>query len=76
MYFYNWVSASGEVFAKFHSEPHDEDKRYQTVTEPFHIHPPKETTIHNATRYPNFHHQELPEILEAIFIYMLASKKI
>ncbi|MFD3259845.1 DUF6516 family protein [Paenibacillus lentus] len=76
MYFYNWVSISGEVLAKFHSEPHDEDKRYQTVTEPFHIHPPEEAKIHNSTRHPNFYHQELPQILEAIFIYMLASKKI
>jgi len=76
VYFYNWVDSSGATLAKFHSEPHDGDRQYQTITEPFHIHPPDDSKVHNSTRYPNFYHQELPQILEAIFIHMMASRKI
>jgi hypothetical protein len=57
--YYNWLDPNGSEIIKFHSEPHDGDKRYQTATEPHHIHPPEEAKLTNRTRYPNFHHQEL-----------------
>ncbi|GFN32976.1 toxin-antitoxin system TumE family protein [Paenibacillus xylaniclasticus] len=37
---YYWVDQSGNTILSFHSEPHDKDPRYQTATEPHHIHPP------------------------------------
>jgi hypothetical protein len=36
-YNYDWYSESNKLLLKFHSEKH-EDKRYQTPTEPYHIH--------------------------------------
>lgn len=68
--YYDWELADGRVI-KFHSEPHNDDSRYQTVTEPHHIHPPDEDRLHNIVRYPNFHHQELSAIIEMIFITII-----
>lgn len=73
MSYYDWVKSSGETILKFHSEAHDGDMRYQTSTEPHHIHPPEFGKVHNMTRYPNFHHQELPQIFEHIFLTFVAS---
>lgn len=74
--YYNWVDQDGQDILKFHSESHNGDSRYQTATEPHHIHPPEQSTLTNRTRFPNFHHQELPAIMEHIFLALLASKKV
>ncbi|MFC3798920.1 DUF6516 family protein [Cohnella sp. GCM10012308] len=74
--YYNWVDPDGQNILKFHSEPHDGDPRYQTTTEPHHVHPPQTYALTNRTRFPNFHHQELPVIMEHIFFMLLASNKI
>ena len=76
IYFYDWVDEHGVDILKFHSEPHKDDRRYQTSTEPYHIHPPADAKLTNMTRYPNVHHQELPAIMEHIFFSLVAAKKI
>jgi Family of unknown function (DUF6516) len=45
--FYDWHKRNGTRILGFHNEPH-KDKRYQTKTEPFHIHPPE--VLHNLVR--------------------------
>lgn len=74
--YYNWVDQDGEDILKFHSDPHERDNRYQTATEPHHVHPPEGARLTNRTRYPNFHHQELHTIMEHIFFSLIAAKKI
>lgn len=76
IYFYDWVDEHGADILKFHSEPHKDDRRYQTSTEPYHIHPPADAKLTNMTRYPNVYHQELPAIMEHIFFSLVAAKKI
>lgn len=71
--YYDWEQSEGRII-KFHSEPHPNDPKYQTLTEPHHIHPPAEAKLHNQTRYSNFYHQELPAILELIFIHIMSQK--
>ncbi|MCD9020257.1 toxin-antitoxin system TumE family protein [Cohnella silvisoli] len=71
-YQYDWMKDATTVILKFHSESHSEDDRYQTSTEPYHIHPPDDTKLHNMTRYPNTSHQELHAVFEFIFLYLLA----
>jgi hypothetical protein len=75
-YHYDWVGEDGKVLLKFHSEPHPDDPRYQTETEPFHVHPPDDAKLTNRTRYPNHYHQELPSILELIALFLIANRKI
>jgi hypothetical protein len=70
---YDWVGTAGDTRLKLHSEPHEDSAAYQTATEPHHVHPPDRAKVHNITRYPNFHHQELSQILEMIFFHFLAS---
>jgi hypothetical protein len=74
--YYNWVDARGDNILSFHSEPHDLDPRYQTATEPHHVHPPMEAKLTNLTRYSNFHHQELHTIMEHIFFSLVAAQKL
>lgn len=71
--YYDWEQSDGRMI-KFHSEPHPNDSQYQTLTEPHHIHPPDEAKLHNRTRYSNFYHQELPAILELIFIHIISQE--
>ncbi|XID92295.1 DUF6516 family protein [Paenibacillaceae bacterium WGS1546] len=68
-YYYDWEDSDGRLKAQYHSEPHDRDKRYQTITEPFHIHPPKESILSNMERFPNFVHRDLYSIVEGIIIF-------
>ncbi|WP_152396603.1 DUF6516 family protein [Paenibacillus guangzhouensis] len=68
-YFYDWEDESGRLKAQYHSEPHDQDKRYQTETEPYHIHPPKDSILSNIDRFPNHSHQDLYSIVEGIIIF-------
>jgi hypothetical protein len=71
-YQYDWMINPTTTILKFHSESHGVDDRYQTATEPHHIHPPDHAKLHNIVRYPNSNHQELHAILEFIFLYLLA----
>lgn len=75
-YYYDWVGGDGKALLKFHSEPHPHDPRYQTETEPFHIHPPDDAKLTNRTRYPNYFHRDLFSILEFIALDLIAHKKI
>ncbi|AEH48883.1 DUF6516 family protein [Parageobacillus thermoglucosidasius] len=68
-YYYDWVTPDGKMILKWHSEPHDEDKRYQTVTEPYHIHLPSSVILHNMYRLANFEHQTLRSIIEFILLF-------
>ncbi|MNC28563.1 hypothetical protein D3C75_767750 [compost metagenome] len=68
-YYYDWVDRNGQLKAQYHSEPHDRDKRYQTETEPYHIHAPKDSVLSSMDRFPNFSHQDLYLIVEGIIIF-------
>lgn len=68
-YYYDWEDETGYLKAQYHSEPHDRDKRYQTATEPYHVHPPKNSILSNMDRFPNFSHQDLYSIVEGIIIF-------
>jgi len=75
-YYYDWEDENGNTILKFHSEPHPDDPRYQTDTEPFHVHPPDDAKLTNRTRYPNYYHRDLRGILEFIALFLIANKKI
>lgn len=68
-YYYDWVDELGRIRAQYHSEPHSMDNRYQTATEPYHIHPPKNTILSGMDRFPNYAHQDLYAIVEGIIIF-------
>ncbi|MBB5354208.1 hypothetical protein HNR43_000163 [Anoxybacillus mongoliensis] len=68
-YYYDWVTSDGKTILKWHSEPHNEDERYQTTTEPYHIHLPASETLHNMYRLANFEHQTLRSIIEFILLF-------
>ncbi|MFC5401424.1 toxin-antitoxin system TumE family protein [Cohnella soli] len=70
-YFYDWVDVNGRLKAQYHSEPHDQDKRYQTTTEPYHVHPPKNSILTNMDRFPNFVHKDLYSIVEGIILFSI-----
>lgn len=74
-YFYDWADANGNVLLKFHADPHKNPK-YQTETEPFHVHPPDDAKLTNRTRYPNYDHRDLHSILELIALFLIANRKI
>ncbi|WP_127579437.1 toxin-antitoxin system TumE family protein [Paenibacillus koleovorans] len=68
-YYYDWEDASSRLKAQYHSESHEQDRRYQTITEPYHIHPPKDSILSNMDRFPNYSHQDLYSIVEGIVIF-------
>jgi len=68
-YYYDWEDANGCLKAQYHSEPHESDKRYQTATEPYHVHPPKGSTLSNMDRFPNYAHRDLYSIVEGIILF-------
>lgn len=68
-YYYDWVTNEGEEILKWHSESHDKDKRYQTATEPFHIHLPKHEILHSMYRLANHEHKSLRSIIELILLF-------
>lgn len=65
-FFYDWYFKEGTERLKFHKEPHTRDKRYQTSTEPFHIHTPENTRLTNISRLPNVRFRELAAVMEHI----------
>ncbi|WP_052480339.1 toxin-antitoxin system TumE family protein [Caldibacillus thermoamylovorans] len=69
-YYYDWFAVDGKILLKFHSESHDKDARYQTKTEPFHIHIPDELSLSTLTRIPNYNLRELYGILEFIRLHL------
>jgi len=70
-YYYDWVDPGGRLRAQYHSEPHERDRRYQTATEPYHIHPPKDSILSNMDRFPNYSHRDLYSIVEGIIIFWI-----
>ncbi|BBI31312.1 toxin-antitoxin system TumE family protein [Cohnella abietis] len=70
-YYYDWEDANGYIKAQYHSEPHELDKRYQTATEPYHVHPPKNSILSNMDRFPNYAHKDLYSIVEGIIIFSI-----
>ena len=67
---YDWYSDRKQVIAKFHSEPH-EDEKLHTATEPFHIHVPDKHGLVKEKRLPNEKHRDLMSILELIRIQII-----
>lgn len=67
---YVWILAP-DRYIKFHSEPHSSDKRYQTPTEPYHIH--HSLQFSSLDRLANAGHRDLFSILEMIRLHFLAS---
>lgn len=63
-YHYEWESVDGGKKLAWGSEAHAGDKRYQTETEPFHVHPPK--ALHGMDRISNGFHRDLFAIVEMI----------
>lgn len=76
-FYYDWIDTDGRRLAGFHNEPH-EDKRYQTASEPYHIHPPDHIKITNFLRLSNDWHRDLLTILELIAVCstILEAKKL
>ncbi|MGG3522553.1 DUF6516 family protein [Bacillus pseudomycoides] len=62
-YYFNLFDENGQALIKFHSERH-EDKRYQTPSEPFHIHKPPSIEFSTMDCMANFHHHDLYSIME------------
>lgn len=62
-YNYDWYAKDGKVIKLYHSEPHS-DKRYQTETEPYHIH--RLNFADKKIREPNYDTRDLYSILEEI----------
>lgn len=74
-YWYDWIAPDGKtVLGKYHGEPHD-DIKYQTVTEPYHAHPPEYARLTNKTRFPVYNYNDLFSIVEGIFLFHLLPKK-
>lgn len=74
-YYYDWLSTDKRtILAKFHSEPHS-DEKFQTKTEPFHVHPPERAKLNNLMRYPNYHYTDLFSIIEGIFLFHILPSK-
>ncbi|MGN7384575.1 MULTISPECIES: toxin-antitoxin system TumE family protein [unclassified Paenibacillus] len=74
-YWYDWIAPDEKtVWGKYHGEPH-EDRRYQTVTEPYHVHPPEYAKLTNKTRFPNHYYNDLFSIVEGIFLFHLLPEK-
>ncbi|MGG0277998.1 toxin-antitoxin system TumE family protein [Bacillus rhizoplanae] len=67
LYYYNLYDSNGQAILKFHSERHS-DRRYQTNTEPFHIHKPPSVELSTMDRMDNNYHQDLYSILESLQI--------
>ncbi|MFD1673511.1 toxin-antitoxin system TumE family protein [Alicyclobacillus fodiniaquatilis] len=63
-YHYQWESEDGTKKLAWGSEEHGGDRRYQTETEPFHVHPPN--AIHGMDRATNGFHRDLFAIVELI----------
>ncbi|MDZ5473257.1 hypothetical protein SM124_16185 [Bacillus sp. 31A1R] len=49
-------------------------RKYQTASEPFHTHGTDVDKMSNVTRYPNFEHQNLRKVMEAIFFHRVMSE--
>ncbi|WP_316572038.1 hypothetical protein [Neobacillus sp. YIM B06451] len=52
----------------FHKQSKTRDKRYRTNSDPYHIHLSKLIEFTTMDRLDNFHHEELPRIMELIRI--------
>ncbi|MDA1674707.1 MULTISPECIES: toxin-antitoxin system TumE family protein [Bacillus cereus group] len=67
-YQYDFYDSDGNIVMKFHSEPH-EDKKYQTDTEPFHMHVRKDAyDLKASVRLPNKHFKELVQVINLIIM--------
>jgi uncharacterized protein YodC (DUF2158 family) len=63
--FYDWYSENDKMLLKFGSEAH-KDEKYQTDTEPFHIHYLDIKGQTKDLRYPNHNYRELRDVMEFI----------
>lgn len=72
-YHYDLYDDKNTIIFQFHSENHDGDKRYQPASEPYHIHTPLQFTT--MDRLSNWHHRELPEIMEFLRLLFIYIKK-
>ena len=69
-YYYHLYDENNKVIMKFHSEPHN-DKRYQTSTEPFHIHGNENSKLTNEKRFPNYNFKSLWDIMEFLRLMII-----
>ncbi len=67
-YHYEWQNQDGTKRLAWGSEEHG-DRRYQTETEPFHVHPPN--AMHGMDRLTNGFHRDLFSIVEFIQYFIL-----
>lgn len=58
----------------FHNQSKTRDKRYQTDSDPYHIHLSKLIEFTTMDRLDNFEHEELPQIIELICILIQFEK--
>ncbi|MDP4182728.1 MAG: DUF6516 family protein [Bacillota bacterium] len=71
-YYYDWVDKDEKDIMRFHSEIHEE-KKFQTSTEPFHIHGEKNLNVF-PKRFPNYNFRDLFHIFELIRIIFIYEK--
>ena len=74
-FFYDLYDEKDKTVLKFHSEKHDRDSRYQTITEPFHIHQNEQNQLTNVHRFPNFNYRTLTDIMEFLRIMIIYMEK-
>ena len=74
-YYYDLYDKNGAVVMKFGSESHEGDPRYQTSTEPFHIHGPLECKLNNIKRIANENYRDLFHIMEFIRLMLIFTKQ-
>lgn len=72
-FYYDYIDTNRLTLFKAHSEFHEE-KKFQTITEPFHMHSAESLKLFGESRFPNFEHRNLRSIVEAIYIYRLISR--
>ncbi|QWG42932.1 hypothetical protein EXW31_00330 (plasmid) [Bacillus mycoides] len=65
VYHYNLYDNKDVLLFQFHSERH-EDHRYQTDSEPHHVHKPKSVELSTMDRMSNFYHRDLYTIMECL----------
>lgn len=66
-FYYDWYNRDGTIRFKFHSEPHN-DKKYQTATEPYHLHG---NGLLDDKRLPNYGYKGLFSVLELVRIVLM-----
>jgi len=70
---YDYYDKNKQIISKFHSEPHG-DKKYQTRTEPYHIH--TYDMLGNEKRIENHTFHDLYSVLEHLRLRILENRRL